>query len=100
MQSPDEETLVERSRRGDPGAFEALVVSYQSGIGICAHYLGAPTAMWWRPKGDSAAAHAHISFEEAMAHCWTNPAYRGRYLPLIYGRCSVEDIVTFARGTR
>jgi RNA polymerase sigma factor (sigma-70 family) len=30
MQSPDEEMLVERARRGDPDAFEALVVSYQS----------------------------------------------------------------------
>jgi RNA polymerase sigma factor (sigma-70 family) len=30
MQSPDEEALVERARRGDPDAFEALVVSYQS----------------------------------------------------------------------
>jgi len=30
MHPPGEETLVERARRGDPGAFEALVVSYQS----------------------------------------------------------------------
>jgi DNA-directed RNA polymerase specialized sigma24 family protein len=30
MEPPGEETLVERARRGDPGAFEALVVSYQS----------------------------------------------------------------------
>jgi RNA polymerase sigma-70 factor (ECF subfamily) len=30
MQSPDEEMLVERARRGDPDAFEELVVSYQS----------------------------------------------------------------------
>ncbi len=30
MQPPGEETLVERARRGDPGAFEALVLSYQS----------------------------------------------------------------------
>ena len=30
MHPPSEETLVERARRGDPGAFEALVVSYQS----------------------------------------------------------------------
>ena len=30
MQPPGEETLVERARRGDSGAFEALVVSYQS----------------------------------------------------------------------
>jgi RNA polymerase sigma factor (sigma-70 family) len=30
MQPPGEETLVERARRGDPDAFEALVVSYQS----------------------------------------------------------------------
>jgi RNA polymerase sigma factor (sigma-70 family) len=30
MQVPGEETLVERARRGDPDAFEALVRSYQS----------------------------------------------------------------------
>jgi RNA polymerase sigma-70 factor (ECF subfamily) len=30
VQTPGEETLVERARRGDPDAFEALVVSYQS----------------------------------------------------------------------
>ncbi len=30
MQPPGEETLVERACRGDPAAFEALVVSYQS----------------------------------------------------------------------
>lgn len=30
MQTPGEETLVERARRGDPAAFEELVVSYQS----------------------------------------------------------------------
>jgi RNA polymerase sigma factor (sigma-70 family) len=30
MQPPGEEMLVERARRGDPDAFEALVVSYQS----------------------------------------------------------------------
>jgi RNA polymerase sigma-70 factor (ECF subfamily) len=30
MQPTGEETLVERARRGEPGAFEALVVSYQS----------------------------------------------------------------------
>ncbi|HJQ50331.1 MAG TPA: sigma-70 family RNA polymerase sigma factor [Gaiellaceae bacterium] len=30
MQSPGEEELVERARRGDPDAFQALVVAYQS----------------------------------------------------------------------
>ncbi len=30
MQSPGEETLVERARRGDPAAFEELVLAYQS----------------------------------------------------------------------
>ena len=30
MQHPGEETLVERARRGDPSAFEALVLAYQS----------------------------------------------------------------------
>ena len=30
MQTPAEETLVERARRGDPAAFEALVLAYQT----------------------------------------------------------------------
>lgn len=30
MRQPGEETLVERARRGDPDAFQALVVAYQS----------------------------------------------------------------------
>ena len=30
MQQPDEETLVQRARRGDPTAFEELVLAYQS----------------------------------------------------------------------
>lgn len=74
----------------------SLTVAYQSGVGICSHYLGAPTAQFWRAKGDSAETGRFISFEEDMAHCWCNPAYRDRYLPLIYGRCGVGDIVAFA----
>lgn len=76
----------------------SLVVSFQSGIGICAHYFGVPTVMWWRPKGDSTSPRFMVSFEEDMAHSWTNPIYRDRYLPLIYGRCSVEEIASFARS--
>ena len=76
----------------------SLTVAYQSGIGICSHYLGTPTAQWWRAKGNSASTRAYISFEESMAHCWTNPLHRSRYLPLIYGRCSPADIAAFAKG--
>jgi len=71
-----------------------LVVSYQSGIGIVSSYLGVPTAMWWRPKGNSITPGAYVSFEESMATAWVRPDMleQNKYLPLIYGRESVDQI--------
>lgn len=68
-------------------------ISYQCGLGIISHYLGQNVAMWWRPDGDSSHSERMVSFDERMAHCWTNPKYRDRYLPLIYRRETVEDII-------
>lgn len=70
-------------------------VSYQAGVGIVATYLGTPTAIFWRAKGDSIMRDAFLSFEEAMSHCWVPPAAlaAGLNLPLIYGRHNVEDIM-------
>lgn len=75
------------------------VVSYQSGIGIVAHYLNIPTAMWWRPEGDSIVEGANVTFSEDMAHCWCRPDWRetNKHLPCIYGRESVEDILNWLK---
>ncbi|MGH7175312.1 MAG: glycosyltransferase family 9 protein, partial [Minisyncoccia bacterium] len=72
-----------------------FVVSYQSGIGIVASYLGVPTAIFWRAKGNSISPDHYISFEEGMASAWTRPDMlaQGKHLPLIYGRHDVNYIV-------
>lgn len=67
-------------------------ISYQCGLGIFAHYLGVPVGMFWRPDGNSAHPKRLVSFDERMAHSWTNPRYADRYLPLIYTRCSPDSI--------
>jgi hypothetical protein len=71
-----------------------FTISYQSGIGIFASYLGIPTGIFWRAKGDSLNPECYISFEEAMSSAWVNPKMlaSGRHLPLIYGRHHVEYI--------
>lgn len=64
-----------------------MIISYQAGIGIFSSYLGTPTAIFWRAKGDSIAADHYVSFEESMAEAWANPAHIGtKHLPLIYGK--------------
>lgn len=68
-------------------------ISYQCGLGIVSHYLGQKVAMWWRPDGDSAHPKRKVCFDERMAHCWTNPALQENYLPLIYKRESVADVI-------
>lgn len=72
-----------------------FVISYQSGIGIVANYMGVPAGIFWRAKGDSISPHSYISFDERMAEAWVNPVMieQGKYLPLIYGRHGVEYIV-------
>lgn len=67
-------------------------ISYQCGLAIWLHYLGGKVACWWRPEGDSCHPRRMVSFSEDMAHCWTNPRYKDRYIPLIYKRETPGDI--------
>jgi len=77
--------IVKRSR---------FTISYQSGIGIFSSYLGVPTGIFWREKGNSINSAVYLSFEEEMASAWTRPDMlsSGKHLPLIYGRHNVEYI--------
>lgn len=63
-------------------------ISYQAGVGIVSTYLGTPTAIFWRPQGDSISSHGYLSFSEAMASAWVPPSIlaSGGHLPLIYGK--------------
>jgi len=72
-----------------------FVISYQAGVGIVSTYLGTPTAIFWRPWGDSISRNHFLSFKEEMASAWVPPAIleRGSYLPMIYGRDKVESIL-------
>jgi ADP-heptose:LPS heptosyltransferase len=64
------------------------VVSYQSGLGVLANYLGVPCAMWWRPNGLSSREDRFVSFDERMADAWTRPGVP--YAPLVYKRESAH----------
>lgn len=77
-----------------------MVVAYQSGVGIVAHYLRIPTAMWWRSKGDSISPTCYVSHDEAMASGWARPdaVSTGALFPCIYGRETVDQIVDHARS--
>jgi hypothetical protein len=72
-----------------------FVVSYQAGVGIVSTYLGTPTAIFWRAKGDSLTTDCYLSFEEDMASAWVPPRIlmQGKHLPLIYGRHDVDYIM-------
>jgi hypothetical protein len=72
-----------------------FAVTYQSGIGILASYFGVPTAIFWRPKGDSVSPDFYASFEESMASAWVRPDMLslGKHLPLIYTKCHVTGIL-------
>jgi len=67
-----------------------FVIAYQSGIGIFSCYLRVPTAIWWRPKGNSISPDTYLSFEEEMSHIWVSPDMleNRKYMPLIYDRHS------------
>jgi len=73
-----------------------FVISYQSGVGIVSNYLGVPTGIFWRPKGDSINPNIYLSFEEAMASAWANPEMirTEKHMPLIYGRHDPDYILT------
>ena len=75
-----------------------FVVAYQSGIGVFAAYMGVPTAMFWRPHGDSIDPGGYVSFQEKMAAAWAprQALEQGAYLPSIYTKCSPESIADHA----
>lgn len=75
-----------------------FMISYQSGLGIFAVYLGVPAGVFWRPYGDSLLAENRLTYREEMAAAWapTEALASGRYLPLIYTRCSPESIIDHA----
>jgi ADP-heptose:LPS heptosyltransferase len=72
-----------------------LTISYQSGVGIMSSYLGIPTGIFWRARGDSVSSDYYISFDEGMASAWVNPDMlnQKKHLPLIYGRHDSEYIM-------
>ena len=76
-----------------------FVVAYQSGVGIFSVYMGIPTAMFWRPYGDSIDPVGFVSFNEQMASAWAPPESLtgNKYLPLIYGSCTADSIAEFAQ---
>ena len=72
-----------------------FVISYQAGVGIVSTYLGTPTAIFWRPHGNSISSHGYLSFSERMASAWVPPhiIQSGTHLPLIYTRHDVPFIL-------
>jgi hypothetical protein len=76
-----------------------FVVSYQAGVGIISTYLGTPTAIFWRPEGDSISPDFYLSFDERMASAWVPPDIlaTGQHRALIYGRDKVPDVVSWAK---
>lgn len=78
----------------------SAVVSYQSGIGIVSHYLGVPTAIFWRPEGNSIAPDINLTFSEKMAHAWAYPDWEkaGKLLPCIYSRHDVAYLLKEFEG--
>lgn len=76
-----------------------FVISYQSGIGIVSSYLGVPVGIFWRARGDSIHPAFYLSFDEGMASAWVRPEmiWKGKHLPLIYGRHDVNYIMEEVR---
>lgn len=79
-----------------------FLIGYQSGMGIFSTNLGVPTAMWWRPYGDSICPDRHLTFKEEMATAWVPPEVLAseRYLPLIYTRQNAKEIVETIRARK
>lgn len=61
-----------------------VMVSYQSGLAICAAAMGVNTITWWRPYGDSIWHDRFVSFSNDMRHAWAKPSW-SHYQPLLYG---------------
>src|SRR6266436_2136327 len=76
-----------------------FVVSYQAGVGIVSALMGTPTAIWWRPQGDSISPTVYLSFDERMNRCWASPKMleSGSYFPMVYGKHGVESIMEWVK---
>ena len=79
-----------------------FVISYQAGVGIVSTYLGTPTAIFWRPQGDSISSKCYLSFDNRMASAWVPPNIlaSGTHMPLYYNRCSPESVLAEVRQRR
>lgn len=72
-----------------------FVISFQSGIGIVAEYMGVPAAMFWRQEGNSISSLLYISFDEKMNGAWSPPDMIAahKHLALYYGRHTTQYII-------
>jgi len=89
--------LIGRFEIGETLAFlrqARVLVSYQCGLGIVAHYLGVPTIMWWRPDGNSGHPTRKLSFDNRMRNSWVRPGWEEKYLGCLYNQENVNDILT------
>jgi hypothetical protein len=92
------DSLIGATNLGQLWALTSLsqfTISYQDGVGIVATYLGTPTGIFWRPKGNSISLTVYLSFDERMASAWVPPKVldAGTHLPLIYGRATPDSIM-------
>ena len=64
-----------------------FVISFASGIGIAASYLGARTVFFFLAYGDSCYPTAFFSPHDNMTHSWVNPEhlFKGNHIGLVYG---------------
>jgi len=70
-----------------------FIVSFQCGIGIFGSYLRVPTAIFWRPYGDSISCEYRVTFSEDEASAWVAPyMLPDKHLPCIYTKHSAEQI--------
>jgi hypothetical protein len=74
----------------------AFGVYYQSGLGCISAFEGIPTAMFWRPDGNSIHPKHKLCFDERMASAWVPPDSLAKYLPCIYGRATPDTIAAWA----
>jgi RNA polymerase sigma factor (sigma-70 family) len=78
MQTPGEETLVERARRGDPDAFEALVLAYQSLVFRTAFVIAGDAA-----DAEEAAQDAFVKAHRALGRFRSGEPFRPWLLTIV-----------------
>lgn len=70
-------------------------IGYQGGVVMFAAYVGVPTAIFWRPHGNSILPDRHVSFDERMSTAWIPPAMVDRCLSAIYARTTPADVAAW-----